>query len=120
MRLWDPATGTGLLSTKDLVSNDPLLGVEPAPRGTDQPVRSALNSLHLDDVARDAVGDIPAWGSQPLYDFLAADLDLFLTTTNLNGVVYKVDFKESDGFSMGQHGTPRHFRLQGMGKTAQF
>lgn len=87
--------------------------------------RSVLNSWHLDDEGQQAMTGI-GWpdGARP-YDFMADQLELFLTTTNLMGVPYAVEFtgqRETPGarragtaHTMAQHSVARHFRLEGLG-----
>ncbi|MEO1494088.1 MAG: hypothetical protein AAFV19_18195 [Pseudomonadota bacterium] len=108
--LWRPSDQQGFLSTGDLDEADQ--------NGT--PVVSALNSSHIDGVASTALEGI-SW-SGGTYGFLAEDLDLFLTTTNLQGVPYKIGFPSGTGqgavknsHAMAQHSTVRHFRLTGLG-----
>lgn len=84
----------------------------------DGPVGSALNGRVIDRAATVALAGI-RWNGRPLR-FLAQDLDLFLTTTNLAGVPYAVGFTSaSDGaaesYVMAEHATARHFRLSGLG-----
>lgn len=108
--LWKPAGGPGLLGQRDL--------------GNEETVRSIFDGTHLDEAAERALEDI-TWGSdvaggQP-YDFLASDLELFLTTTNLSGVPFEVAFAgqtsggQAGSHRMANHSTVRHFRVQGLG-----
>lgn len=88
---------------------------------TERPVDSALNSAHIDDAARAALDGI-VWSGRP-YRFLSSDFDLFLTTTNLQGIPFAVGFTGGgDGTQhshvMAQHSTIRHFRIAGMGTEA--
>jgi hypothetical protein len=80
-------------------------------------VVSALNTSHIDDAASAALKKISYKGGT--YRFIASDLDLFLTTTNLQGVTYRVGFSDDGGdknsHSMAQHSTVRHFRVRGLG-----
>lgn len=82
-------------------------------------VRSALNSEHIDRAAEWALSDI-RWNGGT-YRFLAEDLELFLTTTNLQGVPYEVSFASSGelgdahSHAMSQHSAVRHFRISGLG-----
>src|SRR5690606_9541123 len=84
----------------------------------DGPVASALNSRHIDAAAKVALAGI-SWNGRP-FRFLPQDFDLFLTTTNLQGVPYAVGFTGAgDGsehsHAMAQHSTVRHCRIAGLG-----
>lgn len=101
----------GFLTTSDLkVTSDTEAG---------KPVISALNSEHIDDVARTAMEEITS--TTLPYGFLAKDLDLFLTTTNLQGIPYEIGFSQSGGdasHAMSQHSAIRHFRLSDLGEVS--
>lgn len=122
--LWDG--DRGLLGLEDLDSSAASLDAAALGPMADRPVSSALNGLHLDQVAGEALAQVTAWSdpdgtARVPYDFLASDLDLFLTTTALNGTVYQVTFQgdgdtADDQFTMEQHGIARHFRLDGLGQ----
>ena len=108
--LWRPSDHKGFLSTDDLDLAET--------GGT--PVVSALNSTHIDQAASTALEGIEWPGGT--YGFLADDLDIFLTTTNLQGVPYKIGFSTGTGegstknsHAMAQHSTVRHFRMTGLG-----
>ncbi|PTW48259.1 patatin-like phospholipase family protein [Rhodovulum kholense] len=116
IRFWDPATETGFLATKDLDDPAPLLGAPERPKGAPVPILSVLDSSHLDDATRAALTGVPPLGGKPRYDFLAKDLDVFVTTTGLNGVLYQIRFPGSE-YRMQQHGLSRHFRVHGLGVT---
>jgi hypothetical protein len=84
----------------------------------ERPVDSALNSEHIDDAARAALGGITPKGKP--FRFLTEHLDLFLTTTNLQGVPYEVGFiagghEAQHTHAMSQHSIVRHFRVSGLG-----
>ncbi|MEM7188354.1 MAG: patatin-like phospholipase family protein [Pseudomonadota bacterium] len=83
----------------------------------DAKVVSALNTQHINVAADFALSDI-RWNGKP-YRFLDDGLDIFLTTTNLQGVPYEIGFagaeEESGTHSMAQHSSVRHFRINGMG-----
>ena len=105
--LWRPGEqpdGDGFLTGSDL---------------TVAPVVSALNSGHIDVAASVSLEGIK-WAGGP-YRFLSQDLDLFLTTTNLQGVPYEVGFRggsspeTKQSHAMAQHSTVRHFRISGLG-----
>ena len=104
-------TGDGFLSSYDLEES--------------RPVRSLLNTRHIDREGNAAMSDI-TWdvpvtpGQEPeKISFLASDLDMFFTTTNLMGVPYSVGFRGSGEsratHKMAHHSTVRHFRLSGLG-----
>ena len=106
--LWDPVNGAGFLSLTDLESKD-------------APLRSALNSDHIDEVANNALKGIPWGGTKNKavpFPFLASELELFLTTTSLQGIPYKVSFASSGNqmfHRMAQHSAVRHFRVTAFG-----
>lgn len=102
LSLLDGTGRGGLLGTADLDSG--------------QPVLSLLDSSHLDRTA-EAVLAHATWSGNPL-PFLARDLDLFLTTTNLRGVPFTVAFdgdRAHAGHAMSWHADWRHFRVSGLG-----
>ncbi|MGR3715652.1 MAG: hypothetical protein ACU0B1_02745 [Thermohalobaculum sp.] len=109
--LWRPASQQGFLAFDDLLDQR-------------QQVQSVLNGSHIDDVAGRALEDI-RWGGEDApgqpYSFLADEIDMFLTTTNLMGVPYEVGFAGTGGggHRMAQHGTVRHFRIKGLGEHTQ-
>ncbi|MEM9141271.1 MAG: hypothetical protein AAGB15_15690, partial [Pseudomonadota bacterium] len=81
-------------------------------------VVSALNSDHINTAAAAALENI-TW-SGGTYRFLSEDLDLFLTTTNLQGIPYEVGFAAAEKgasktHAMAQHSSIRHFRVTGLG-----
>lgn len=111
--LWraDGANQQGLLATDDInATHADWAG----------PIRSVLNSKHLDDAATSALSSI-TWGGdagRAKFSFLAKELDLFITTTNLMGVPYLVNFGKTageDAHRMAQHSTVRHFRIDWLG-----
>ncbi len=109
LHLWHPAGESGLLAIQDL-------------RDADAPVLSLLNGDHVAETADRAIADTAWPAGAPLegYDFLAQDLEIFLTATNLAGVPYRVSFRTGDddnasGHTMAQHAAVRHFRVKGLG-----
>lgn len=100
---------------------DGLLGLAdlaPAGRGGPAPVASALDSSSLDRAVDATLAGL-SWSGWRA-GWIAEDLELFLTVTNLNGVPYAVPFtgeggKQSDVHPMMTHATVRHFRLSGLG-----
>lgn len=84
----------------------------------ERPVDSALNSEHIDEAATAALAGI-AWNGKP-YRFLTEDVDLFLTTMNLQGIPYEVGFLAGtqdarQTHAMSLHSIVRHFRVSGLG-----
>lgn len=120
VKMWDNVTKTGLLALDDIEGTErKTLDQEAAGLDAAGPI-SVLNGHHLDDVAKSAVGGIPAWTSAHTgYDFLSSDLELFLTTTAINPTIYQVTFGGNGPFAMSQHGIVRHFRVQGLGTGPQ-
>lgn len=94
----------GLLSLSDLIE-----------KGSN--VRSILDSTFIDSQAQALLKDrIKVNGRAPL-GYVAADLEIFLTTTNLMGVPYEVKFsgEDSPGHLMASHGAVTHFTMKGIG-----
>lgn len=88
--------------------------------GVDRPVTSILDSTHIDDEAAALVAQVERGADEAGLGYIAGELDLFLTTTNLMGVTYEVDFgsgKDGHGHVMASHGNVEHFRLTGLGRT---
>jgi hypothetical protein len=105
-RLVDPAGGIDFLSTEDLNS------------GKDAPVVSALNAMLLDDIKRRALlppDDAAAPPqSQPPYPYIAANLHVYITVSNLRGIPYTVSFG-NDTYGMQTHGDRFHYDISGLG-----
>ncbi len=101
-------TGAGLLGKGDLLPDED---------GTERLVTSLLDSTHIDDEALDLVRGIMRNADGATLGYVAEDLDIFLTTTNLMGVTYEVRFggETIPGHVMASHGGVEHFRLQGLG-----
>lgn len=107
--LWRPDTQKGFLSLSDL-------------DGDAKSLQSVLNGEHIDEVAATALSKV-RWGEpgkpSGKASFLADELDIFLTTTNLMGVPYQVTFSAGTqvrtGHRMAQHGAVIHFRMTGLG-----
>jgi hypothetical protein len=100
LRLYDRDDG-GLLGLRDL-------GAEPGA------LLSALNSEALDEAADGALLGV-SWAG-PARAWIAEPLELFLTTTNVNGAPYEVTFGgASSGHRMANHAHARHFRVTGLG-----
>lgn len=100
LRLYDGADG-GLLGLRDL-------DAEPGA------LLSALNSEALDEAADGALRGV-SWAG-PAKPWIAEPLELFLTTTNVNGAPYEVTFGgDASGHRMANHAHARHFRVTGLG-----
>lgn len=120
--LWERKAGSqdfeGFLGTVDLDDPDKLLIGQPGIPETPY-VSSVLDSTHIDEAASPSLEGINSLAEGMRYDFLAADLDVFITNTSLNGVVYEVQFSgKDDGYWMQKHDVVRHFRVQDLGTTA--
>jgi len=100
-----------------------LLGTDDLEAGEARPVASILDASHLDAEARALVADVLRGTDGAGPGFVAGDLDIFLTTTNLMGVTYEVRFGSGEGSDdgtghghvMASHGNVEHFRLTGLG-----
>ncbi len=91
---------------------DGLLGKGDVEAGKSAP--SLLDSTYLEKVADGLLADVP-WSGVGL-PYVARDLDLFLTTTNLRGVPYTVRFDgSSTTHTMAWHADWRHVRVVGLG-----
>ncbi|MEO0682052.1 MAG: patatin-like phospholipase family protein [Pseudomonadota bacterium] len=105
----------------DLTQGDALLGVGDLRKGR---LVSLINSEVIDRQAKIVLDEV-RWNGER-YDWLAADLEVFLTCTDLDGTAYVASFSGGEGgeddlregHAMAQHAVARHFRVQGMG-TAQ-
>ena len=115
--LWVPSAADGLLAVTD---------VGPEAGGT---VGSLFDSSHIDRVSDRVLGNIQwpgATSTDGRYSFVADDLELFLTTTDLRGVPYAISFAAGGAgtgqlsdvaYTMTQHSIARHFRVSGLGRT---
>ena len=104
-RLVDPAGGVDFLSTEDLDG------------AKDAPVVSALNAMLLDDIKRRALLPPDAAAlpqSQPPYPYVAVNLHVYMTISNLRGIPYKVSFGNSV-YGMQTHGDRIHYEIRGLG-----
>jgi hypothetical protein len=104
-RTVDPAGGIDFLSTEDLDS------------GKDAPVVSALNATLLDDIKHRALllpdaAAVPQ--SQPPYPYIATNLHVYMTVSNLRGIPYTVVFGNSV-YGMQTHGDRVHYGITGLG-----
>lgn len=78
---------------------------------------SVLDGTAIDGAADRVLGEV-AWAGRP-YPFIAEPLDVFVTTTGIDGVVYEARFSGSDGSTghlMARHGLARHFAVAGLGE----
>jgi Patatin-like phospholipase len=104
-RAVDPAGGIDFLSTEDLDSDK------------DIPVVSALNAMLLDDIKHQALlppdaAAVPQ--AQPPYPYIAANLHVYITVSNLRGIPYTVSFGNST-YGMQTHGDRVHYDIGGLG-----
>ncbi len=110
IRLMDEA-GDGLLGSGDVGTDAD---------GRDLPVKSVLDSSHIRREAQDLVSDVLRHPNGERLGYVAKELDLFLTTTNLMGVTYEVRFGGEDAYGhghvMSSHGNVEHFRLHDVGE----
>ncbi|WP_339947975.1 hypothetical protein [uncultured Albimonas sp.] len=100
----DETTREGLLDVADLS----------AARAARLPAPSLLNGVAIDRAANRALADV-RWNRGAPYPFVAEPLDLFITTTNVQGVVYKVRFDRNSAHLMSRHAMARHFAVHGLG-----
>jgi hypothetical protein len=103
--LVDPVGGIDFLSTEDLDS------------GKEAPVVSALNAMLLDDIKRRALLPPDAAAlpqSHPPYPYIAANLHVYMTVSNLRGIPYTVSFGNSV-YGMQTHGDRVHYDIRGLG-----
>jgi len=94
-------TGTDFLSEEDL---RPVNGVKS--------VTSVLNSVLLDQIS-DAAFNLAKPPDKP-YAYLAKDLHVYLTVTNLRGIPYSEGFAGGP-YGMQTHGDRMHYVIQGLG-----
>ncbi len=102
---------------------DSLLGLDDD--AGDTHVASILDYSHVEKQAHDLVADVESHPDPLRNGYIAANLDIFLTTTNLMGVPYKVVFGSSgnadgqtfahEGHVMSSHGDMAHFKVTGLG-----
>ncbi|MDF2233624.1 hypothetical protein P2H44_13775 [Albimonas sp. CAU 1670] len=100
----DDETPEGLLGVADLE----------ACRRHRLPIPSLLSGFAIDRAANRALKDV-VWRRGEGYPFLAEPLDLFITTTNVQGVVYQAHFDRRAGHKMSRHAMARHFAVHGLG-----
>jgi hypothetical protein len=105
-RMVDPGGGIDFLSSQDLDGT----------KGS--PVVSALNAKLLDEIKEKALmpraaGQAPE--TQPPYPYIAANLHVYMTVSNLRGIPYTVSFGNSS-YGMQTHGDRVHYTIGGLGK----
>ena len=101
-RLVDPGGGLDFLSSQDL----------------DDPIVSVLNARLLDEIKRQALlpSGTPSQ-TRPPYPYVARDLHVFMTVSNLRGIPFTVEFGNST-YGMQTHGDRAHYRIGGLGSGA--
>jgi hypothetical protein len=104
-RMVDPAGGIDFLSTEDL------------DRDKDVPAISALNAMLLDDIKHQALlppdaATVPQ--ARPPYPYIAGNLHIYITVSNLRGIPYTVTFGNST-YGMQTHGDRMHYAIGGLG-----
>ena len=99
-----PEEDAGFLTSTDLASTPD--------------VRSLLNSEVIDSAAKNALREIRWNGGE--FRFLSKEFDLFLTTTNLQGIPFQIRFasdgEDADVHAMSKHAIVRHFRIGWLGE----
>jgi hypothetical protein len=115
-RMVDPDGGIDFLSTEDLD------GTEAAGRTSAAPVNparvvSALNAKLLDDIKNKAL-TAPTAGDSPLagqpYPYIAENLHVYMTVSNLRGIPFEVSFGNST-YGMQTHSDRAHYVISGLG-----
>jgi len=98
-RLVDPQGGLDFLSGQDL----------------DDPIVSVLNARLLDEIKRQALlpSGTPSQ-TRPPYPYVASDLHVFMTVSNLRGIPFTVEFGNST-YGMQTHGDRAHYRIRDLG-----
>jgi hypothetical protein len=103
----DPAGGLDFLSSQDLEKQD-------------AGVVSALNAALLDDIKEKALMPYPSDRlptATPPYSYIADNLHVYMTVSNLRGIPYTVSFGNST-YSMQTHGDRVHYIINGLGSGA--
>lgn len=106
-RMVDPQGGIDFLSAEDLEQRDAR-------------VVSVLNSALLDEIKVTALmplADAPAATAVPPYPYIAANLQLYMTLSNLRGIPFTVAFGNST-YGMLTHGDRVHYIIDGLGGAA--
>lgn len=100
----------------DLLGTADLDGLAPG-----QPAPALLDTSILWAIAQRSLSGIAVFA--PPRPYLGAELDLFLTHTNLRGVPYAISFAGAapeDGYEMMTHADRAHYRVEGIGSHAAF
>ena len=84
-------------------------------------VRSLLNSRVFDDISKEVLKDIQWAGTAGAKGFIADELELFVTSTNIDGIPYFIPFGGGPGVghTMNYHAHVAHYRVEGLGKAKQ-
>ena len=113
-RMVDPGGGVDFLSAEDL--DETTGGTSAAPANSARVV-SALNSKLLDDIknkalAASAAGDTAL--AEPPYPYIAENLHVYMTVSNLRGIPFEVSFGNST-YGMQTHSDRAHYIVSGLG-----
>ncbi len=104
-RMVDPRGGVDLLSAQDIADEK-------------APVASLLNAALLDDIKKEALlppadaSSPPA--TMPAYPFIAANLHVYMTVSNLRGIPFTLKFGNST-YGMQTHGDRVHYIVTDLG-----
>jgi hypothetical protein len=105
-RMVDPNGGIDFLSGEDLRQTGD---------GANAPVSSLLNGKLLDEIKKRAL--LPSGGKptrMPPYPYVAENLHVYMTVSNLRGIPYTVAFGNST-YGMQTHGDRVHYVVSGIG-----
>jgi hypothetical protein len=86
--------------------------------GNPPPLVSALNAKLLDDIKNKALAAPSAASSpvaRPPYPYIAENLHVYITVSNLRGIPFEVSFGNST-YGMQTHGDRVHYVIEGLGK----
>jgi hypothetical protein len=106
-RMVDPTDRLDFLTSQDL-------------QAPDDKVVSALNSALLDDIKEKALMPSPGDGSvvtTPPYSYVADNLHVYMTVSNMRGIPYTVSFGNST-YGMQTHGDRVHYIITELGGAA--
>ena len=104
-RMADPRGGLDFLSGEDIENQN-------------APVASLLNAFLLDAIKNEAFlppPDVPPAVAMPAYPYIAADLHLYMTISNLRGIPFTIKFGNST-YGMQTHGDRAHYIVSHLGK----
>jgi hypothetical protein len=104
----DPDGNLDFLSAQDL-------------EGRDAKVISALNAILLDDIKDRALMAYP--GDErptagPPYTYIADNLHVYMTVSNMRGIPFTVAFDNNNAYGMQTHGDRVHYIIDGLGSGA--